>query len=129
MSAINRKQSQPMQSLPISTPQHDPFFITMGPMTNASSQTYHSGIALAKLCFTAATNNIIQSYNYAGSQSPDSSPKKIERENSHDRIAVLIESNGSRFIRYRLNFDSPRTAEAAAQLGITFEDCMKRYFD
>jgi hypothetical protein len=44
-----------------------------------------------------------------------------------DRVVMYVEHNGSRYIRHMLNFDSPRTAEAAAQLGITYEDCLKKY--
>lgn len=35
-----------------------------------------------------------------------------------------IEICGGRRIRHKLDFNSPRTAEAAALLGITFEDCL-----
>ncbi len=44
-----------------------------------------------------------------------------------DRVVAYLECDTGRTIRHRLDFDSPRTVEAAAQLGITFEDCAKKY--
>ena len=43
------------------------------------------------------------------------------------RILLYVEYNKGKPIKHKVNFDSPRTAEAASQLGISFEDCRKRY--
>ena len=44
-----------------------------------------------------------------------------------ERKVVYSEKQGQEVVRHILDFDSPRTKEAAAQLGITFEDCVKKY--
>ncbi len=141
MSATTSIKSPPPKSLACknimlagSTP-HDPFFITIGSTNNATTKTLNTGNSLSKLSFTAATERVLPMYsnNIGGSNinPPGCSRKPTKdlppKEERKERIAVLLESNGNRFIRQRLNFDSPRTSEAAAQLGITFEDCLKRY--
>lgn len=45
-----------------------------------------------------------------------------------DQIAIYMDTSAGRCIRYRVNFNSPRTIEAAKELGITFEDCIKKYY-
>lgn len=43
-----------------------------------------------------------------------------------ERLVSYVEPAGKRPIRHLLNFDSPRTKQAAGQLGICFEDCIKK---
>lgn len=45
---------------------------------------------------------------------------------SRQRIVHFNEQNGSQIIKRILDFNSPITAKAAAQLGITFEECQIR---
>ena len=52
----------------------------------------------------------------------------LEISNQQDRFIYYIEYESGKRIRHKLDFNSPRTKEAAAQLGITFEDCVKKYF-
>ncbi len=53
-----------------------------------------------------------------------------ERQEPHmvvkDRVLIYMEEQGHRCLKRKLDFDSPRTLEAAGKLGITFEDCLKR---
>lgn len=41
-----------------------------------------------------------------------------------EKTLCYYEFDSGRKIRRRLNFASPRTSEAAAQLGVTFSDCV-----
>jgi len=40
-----------------------------------------------------------------------------------DKILVYLENCNGHMMRRKMNFDSPRTKEAARQLGIRLEDC------
>jgi hypothetical protein len=128
MSTTLGKISPPHSNIPLSA--NDPFFLTIGSTNNTSSKALvvNTGNSLSRLCFTAAAERVLPVYLHTlgsnGASPKSKSP--IVKEEKKERVAVLVESNGSRFIRYRLNFDSPRTSEAAAQLGITFADCLKR---
>ena len=50
-----------------------------------------------------------------------------EKEQPIERILCYYEISSGRKIRYKINFDSPRTSGAAEQLGITFEQCQPKY--
>lgn len=43
------------------------------------------------------------------------------------RILAFIDYDSGKRIRYKLDFNSPRAKKAAAQLGITYEDCITRF--
>ncbi len=51
------------------------------------------------------------------------------RIHSRDRTVSYIETLGERRVKHVMNFDSPRTLKAAAQLGVTIEDCIKKYVE
>ena len=64
-------------------------------------------------------------------------PGPIQRESStklslvepvlsevQDQVLCYYEYDAGRRIRRKLNFGTPRTTEAAAQLGVTFADCV-----
>ena len=53
-------------------------------------------------------------------------PPLVSAQNPKDRTLVYLEHNGIRDTKHVLDFNSPRTKEAALQLGLTFEDCVKR---
>jgi hypothetical protein len=43
-----------------------------------------------------------------------------------DRTLYYIEFEAGRKIRRKVDFNSPRTTKAAAQIGLTFDDCIKK---
>ena len=45
------------------------------------------------------------------------------------RILFFIDYDSGKRIKYRLDFNSPRTKKAAGQLGLTYEDCLTRYYN
>ena len=45
---------------------------------------------------------------------------------SNDKILVYTDSTTGKNIYHKLDFSSPRTSEAAEQIGITFKDCILR---
>ena len=54
--------------------------------------------------------------------------------NKSDSTATLVDKclyynewNAGKETSHKLDFDSPRTMEAAAQLGINFDDCLPKY--
>ena len=51
------------------------------------------------------------------------SPNNAENE----RIVRYIEYVNGKIVRHALDFNSPRTKEAAAQIGATFSDCVIKY--
>ncbi len=53
-------------------------------------------------------------------------PPLASQQGLKERSLVYIEHNGIRDSKHILDFNSPRTKEAAVQLGLTFEDCLKR---
>ncbi len=112
------------------TNQHDPFFAT----STSGAQT---AAALGRLSFTLAAERVLPACQIhakdhdAVVDSPTvaqaSATMPVGTKDSPQRVAIYVEHNGTRFVRHRLDFNSPRTSEAAAQLGITFGDCVKRY--
>ena len=50
-----------------------------------------------------------------------------EQEELYDKTISYYEFNAGRKIKRKLDFNSPRTSEAAAQLGLTFKDCLTKY--
>ena len=44
---------------------------------------------------------------------------------SDKTISFLDQVNG-KYIRRKINFNTPRTKEAAAKIGITYQDCVKK---
>ena len=113
MKAIN-KMSPTYTSVPLShSTTHNVLFTSLGSMAN--SPVIPSVPALGRLSFAGSTERLPAFY-------PKSPPEEVK-----ERIVVLVEHNGNRYNKERINFDSPRTSEAAAQLGITYEDCLKRY--
>ena len=43
-----------------------------------------------------------------------------------DKLIIYIEEQQSKVAKYKIDFNSPRTAEVAAKAGISFKDCVKR---
>lgn len=46
---------------------------------------------------------------------------------SEEKLVFYVEQVRGHYYRHKMDFNSPRTLEAAAQLGITYEDCIKKY--
>lgn len=44
-----------------------------------------------------------------------------------DNIIYFTEDTENRGAKNKIDFNSPRTQEAAAKLGLTFSDCVKKY--
>lgn len=46
---------------------------------------------------------------------------------TNDKVFFYFDSNTYGKVRRKIDFDSPHTSKAAAQLGITFNDCITQY--
>ena len=44
-----------------------------------------------------------------------------------ERVIYYTEYDLGKLVKHRLDFNSPRTKDAAARLGLTYEDCIKKY--
>ena len=110
--------TQQVGNIAIGVNQHDPFFATAA-SGNAATQILNTGNSLSKLTFSTAAERIMPIFKKERDSFVESPPIK-------ERIVNYVEHNGSRLIRHKLDFNSPRTSEAGAQLGITFEDCVKK---
>lgn len=51
---------------------------------------------------------------------------QMQDDDYKDMIVTYIETENGKPVRRRLNLNSPRTKEAAAHVGATFEDCLIR---
>ena len=51
-------------------------------------------------------------------------PPVIDDHETPSKTIYYFEYNAGRRIRHKMDFNSPRTCEAAAQLGLTFSDCL-----
>ena len=43
-----------------------------------------------------------------------------------DKTVVFLEQVNGKVVRRKIDFNTPRTREAAASVGITYEECVKR---
>ena len=92
-------------------PSHTPFLTSLPPEGDATVTNYGKGTARTPI----------------KSRQPASVPEPQDRQYEPDvagksRIAYFFENS----MKHALDFDSPRTKDAAAQLGVTFEDCLKK---
>jgi len=61
------------------------------------------------------------------SKQKDSNSDDSKNEDNR-RVIPFVEYIRGKSINHKIDFDSPRTAEAAAQLGITYGECLPKYF-
>jgi len=47
---------------------------------------------------------------------------------ANEKTIRYYEFDAGRKILHKLNFDSPRTLQAASEVGVSFNDCLTKYF-
>ncbi len=103
-------------------PKTSPFHHSIMPGASASTTigrtTNAANFSAALASFLPAIPAILASV--AGFPSP------TQRGRKRDRCVLFVEHDGARYVKHMLDFGSPRTAEAAGQLGISYEDCIRR---
>jgi hypothetical protein len=78
------------------------------------------GMLLGRVCFSAIVEKVLPRFSKVLKYSKDAALQLPARK------LLLSQKSGPSDTRQVINFDSPRTAKAAAQLGITYENCIKR---